>query len=82
MALSVAAPTMGFGFPLGGEVDQSMVGINIKIGWVYRQWEVWLPDWENIGPYWRPGMIVPGKWVPLTEYLKLLEDEFKLVPKV
>ena len=82
VVLSVAAPTLGLGFPLGGEIDQSAVGINIKIAWASRRWEVLLPDWENISPYWRPGMAVPLKWVPLAEYLKTLEDEFKLAPTV
>lgn len=93
ITLSVAAPATGMGFPLGGEVDSSMVGINVKLAWIRpdfgmyipfseetkEQWCVWLPDWENQSSYFRPGMVVKGKWVPLTEYLGELETEFKLV---
>lgn len=81
VTLSLAAPTMGYGFPLGGEIDSSMVGVNIKIAWHTGGWAVWLPDWEALGPYFRPGMVVPGKWVPLANYLHELETEFDLVAK-
>ena len=90
ITLSVASST-GMGFPLGGEIDPAMVGINIRLAWNKPepanilaqdepyQWCVFLPDWENQSPYWRPGMAVKGKWIALKKYLETLETEFKLV---
>ena len=80
IVMSVAAPALGAAFPLGGEVDQSMVGINIKVAWLRDGWHVLMPDWENVGSYWQPGRVVPNYWVPIAEYFKTLEDEFKLKP--
>jgi hypothetical protein len=88
ITLSVAAPTVGLGFPQGGEVDTSMIGINIKIGWMRANypkhtinspscWCVWLPDFEAVKTmHWYPGMAMPGYWLPLTEYLATLEEEY------
>jgi hypothetical protein len=99
IAMSVAAPTLGLAAPLGGEIDSSMVGINIKIAWMTTyeddplstkqrtSWHVWLPDFEAMGPRepaylrWRPGMAAIGKWVPLQEYLGVMEDEYQLVSR-
>lgn len=95
IALSAAAPALGLAFPLGGEIDQSMVGINIKIAWMVpdnldvaepplpHQWCVWTVDIDALkSKYWKPGMAVLGRWRPLTEYLSILEDEFGLKPRV
>jgi len=95
IALSASAPALGLAFPLGGEIDQSMVGINIKIGWNTPgwidplepskpyQWCVWMVNVEAMkSQTWKPGMAVPGIWIPLIEYLSILEDEYKLKPHV
>lgn len=78
ITLSVMAPTTGMAFPLGGEIDSAMVGVNVRLAWQHEGWTVLLPDWKNLSEYWRPGMAVPSKWVPLAEYLGELEREFKL----
>lgn len=78
---SLAAPAMGIATPIGGEIDQSGVGVNIKIAWAHGQWEVLMPDWDNLSSYWKPGMPIMWKWILLTEYLEEMENEFNLRPK-
>jgi hypothetical protein len=76
VTLAAASPIAGLGFPGGGELDSAMVGVMIRIALQRGGWTVLIPDWDSVGSYWRPGMAVPSKWVPLNDFLKSAEQEF------
>ncbi len=76
------APT--WALPVGGEVDTTTQGVNIKLVWSGTDgWMVLIPNFEYMKTkYWVPGLLLPWKTVALAEYLSELEDYFELVPKV
>lgn len=88
LSLAAGAPLIGLGVPGGGEVDSATQGIMVRLMWGSptpkdvleptkpSQWCVAVLDWENRGPNWRPGHMVPWKNVALTEFLKEAEAEF------
>lgn len=51
-------------------------GILVRLARDGRKWSALVPDYEAMNNYWRPGMIMPLKWMPLEEYLELLDQTF------
>lgn len=70
-----ATATPAWTLPIGGEIDTTTQGINIKLVWdQYRnKWGVIIPDFKSMGRYWRPGNQIQWICVPLDEYLNDLE---------
>lgn len=92
MVMGAFAPAGEFAVPGGGSTDNTTQGINVKLFWVRSHytlmggyqgpgWCVVTPDWESIDDDWQPGMPVKWKYVWLKDYLKEMEQEFKLVPE-
>lgn len=51
-------------------------GILVRIARHGDGWRALVPDFESMSGYWRPGMIMPLKWMPLQEYLDLVDQTY------
>lgn len=52
-------------------------GILVRIARDGSKWSALVPDWESMNGYWRPGQQMPLQWIPLQEYLELLDETYK-----
>ena len=61
----------------GATLDTSLPGIVARIGrCVDGKWSILVPDFEAMQGWWLPGFAVPTKWMPVAEYLKLLDETY------
>lgn len=63
----------------GATLDpNNYAGILVRLARRGDGWQALVPDFENMNGYWRPGMVMPVKWVPLQEYLDLVDQTYSM----
>ena len=61
----------------GATLDASLPGIVARIGRGHNgRWSILVPDFDSMQGWWLPGFAVPTKWMPIDEYLKLLDETY------
>lgn len=51
-------------------------GLAVTMFKMQGQWQVVVPSWEDMNGWWRPGMAVPTKMMPVQDYLNLLDEVY------
>lgn len=59
-------------------VEAGNPGIVIRITKYHKGWAVLVPDFEAMDGYWQPGHIMPTKWMPLAEYLAMVDEVYSV----
>lgn len=57
-------------------IEAGNPGIVIRIAKDGNDWCALVPDFEAINEYWRPGHLMPTKWMPLAEYLAMVDEVY------
>jgi len=61
----------------GASFDATLPGIVTRLSKMHGQgWCFLVPDLDSMDGWWMPGMAVPTKWMPVAEYLKLIDEAF------
>ena len=53
-------------------------GIVVKMAKRYGEWCALVPDLDSMNGHWRPGFAIPTKWMPLKEYLDLIDKTYAM----
>ncbi len=62
----------------GATLDTTLPGIVARIAKGRDGWSILVPDFDSMQGWWLPGFVVPTKWVPIAEYLKLLDETYNM----
>jgi len=62
----------------GATLDVPLPGIVARISRGRDGWSILVPDFDSMQGWWLPGFAVPTKWMPLAEYLKLLDETYSM----
>ena len=62
----------------GATLDTSFPGIVARLSRRHDGWCILVPDHTSMEGWWLPGFAVPTKWMPLAEYLKLLDETYSM----
>lgn len=61
----------------GATLDTTLPGIIARIARGRDGWSILVPDHESMEGWWLPGFAVPTKWMPIAEYLKMIDETYK-----
>lgn len=70
-AVGIVAATDG---SQGATIDNQ--GIIVRIARHYGGWHALVPDIDSMNG-WRPGFAIPVKWMPLNDYLALIDQTYE-----
>jgi methenyltetrahydromethanopterin cyclohydrolase len=59
-------------------VEADNPGIIIRISRQDNGWQVLVPDFEAMHGSWKPGQFLPNMWMPLAEYLEMIDQVFSV----
>lgn len=63
----------------GAAIDHGgQPGILVRMAQIHGKWSVLVPDLEAMHGYWKPGWVIPVKWMPVDEYLKMLDETYTM----
>jgi len=60
----------------GATLDATLPGIVARIARSRDGWSILVPDLDSMEGWWLPGFAVPTKWIPIAEYLKLIDEVY------
>lgn len=62
----------------GAALDTTLPGIVARIARHQDGWSILVPDFDAMQGWWLPGFAVPTRWMPIAEYLKLLDETYDM----
>lgn len=68
----------------GATLDPNgLPGILVRIAYIGWEggWCALVPDLDAMHGYWKPGMVVPTKWMPINEYLTMIDKAYSMEDK-